>query len=61
MSKTWSVTEERTIVKRIVVEGATEEKALENYDNGKWICDEDVDEFDHVPTAIEEDIPDANV
>ena len=59
MTKTWSITQERTIVKRIVVEGATEEEALENYANDKWICDEDVDEFDHYMTAIEEDILDA--
>ena len=61
MSKTWSITEERTIVKRIVVEGATEEEALENYANDEWVCDEDVDEFDHFVTDVEEDIPDLDI
>ena len=58
MTKTWSITEERTIVKHIVVEGATEDEAMENYAEYKWICDEDVDEYDWEMTAIEED--DAN-
>ena len=61
MPKTWSMTEERTIVKRIVVEGATEEEAMQNYNNYKWICDEDVDEYDWKLAGIEEDIPDAYV
>ena len=56
--KTWSITEERTIVKRIVVSGATEEEALENYADFQWICDEDVDEFDWELVGIEEDVPD---
>ena len=58
MSKTWSITEERTIVKRVVVEGATEEEALENFcDYDNWITDEDVDEYDWEVTGVEEDIP----
>ena len=61
MPKTWSMTEERTIIKRIVVEGATEEEAIQNYNNYKWVCDEDVDEYDWKLAGIEEDIPDANV
>ena len=56
--KTWSITEERTIVKRIVVSGATEEEALENYADYNWLDDEDVDEYDWEMTAIEEDVPD---
>ena len=56
--KTWSITEERTILKRIVVEGATEEEAMENYENFHWIEDEDVDEYDWEFIGIEEDIPD---
>ena len=56
MSKTWSITEKRSIIKRIVVEGATEKEALKNYTNDKWICDEDVDEFNHIFIDIEEDI-----
>jgi len=58
--KTWSITQEHTVVTRIVVEGATEEEALENYANNKFACEpEEVDEYDHYMTAIEEDIPDA--
>ena len=57
MSKTWSIKEERTIVKRIVVEGATEEEALENYAEYKWLDIEDVDEYDYEVTGVEEDIP----
>ena len=58
MSKTWSITEERTIVKRVVVEGATEEEALENWAEYKWLDSEDVDEYDREVTGVEEDIPD---
>ena len=57
MSKTWSITEERTIVKRIVVEGATEEEAMENYAEYKWLDSEDVDEYDWEVCGVEEDIP----
>jgi len=57
MPKTWSMTEERTIVRRIVVEGATEEEAIQNYNNYKWVCDEDVDEYDWKLAGVEEDIP----
>ena len=56
--KTWSITEERTVLKRIVVEGATEDEALENYAEYKWIDSEDVDEYDWEVTGVEEDIPD---
>jgi len=58
--KTWTITQEHTVKTRIVVEGATEEEALENYANDKFACEpEEVDFFDHYMTAIEEDIPDA--
>ena len=57
MTKTWSITEERTIIKRIVVEGATEEEALENYTGDKWLDSEDVDEYAYEVMGIEEDIP----
>ena len=62
MPKTWTITQEHTVVTRFVVEGATEDEAITNWHNEKLVCEpEEVDFYDHYMTAIEEDIPDANV
>lgn len=60
MPKTWTITQEHTVLMRLVVEGATEEEAMENYRKYKFACPpEQVDEYDEYFIAIEEDIPDA--
>lgn len=58
MSKTFSITTEHTVLSRVVVEGNTEEEALENYYEDNYIdIEEEVDAYDWEVVGIEEDIP----
>lgn len=59
MSKTFSITTERTVVSRVVVVGNTEEEAIENFydDRYNYLDEEYIDSYDLEVVEIEEDIP----